>query len=165
MLIEHRDQYDIAEKLGTSQSTISRHIAHMGGRDEYLKLKFPPVDQHSPDLFQEIPPKQLKTRRREPFSLKERLDIESLLKSGLSLTEICRQLKRPYSSIRAEVDANGFRDEYDGKKAHTAKSKRAWRRREALKDKAPETTGDLDQRVEALEEQVKILTEILKERV
>ncbi len=113
----------------------------------------------------ELKKKQNKQYRH--LCLSERNMIGSMIKQGLCLAAVARQLKRGKQTIAEEVNRNGGRDAYDPVAAHAASMKRKASRDMklslSLKYKEFKPDENLLQRLENLEMQVEILSETIKE--
>ena len=98
------------------------------------------------------------------FSYEERKEIENLLMQGLHGSEIARRLNRSKNGVLVEIRRNGY-SEYSAKKAQNRAdkihSKKYQKLSESNKQKPPSRW--VKERIEALEMQIEILHDTIKE--
>jgi len=111
--------------------------------------------------------KKKQERQYQHLCLTERNTIAKMIKKGLCLSEIARNLGRGKQTIASEVSRNGGRDAYDPTEAHNKAMKRKLERdikcSYSIKNRFSRPDQSIIERLENLEMQVEILSEILKE--
>lgn len=100
-----------------------------------------------------------------PITYEERVQIEKLLKKGLSCGKIAIEIGRSKNGVVAEVRERGGRDNYTAKQAQAIADEKNREKKEKLHklNVGNKRTFFMKQRIENLEMQVEILYETLKE--
>src|SRR5260221_13534542 len=103
----------------------------------------------------------------KPLNADERRFIEKLMKEGRTINFIAKSLRRANSSIHTEVSKNGGRQNYVAEKAialHANTKAQRSNNMTTARAVQREKRKEFISRVEALEMQIQILTEIIKEK-
>lgn len=99
--------------------------------------------------------------RGKPFTLEERRVLEECARSPLSYREIGLKINRPGSSVAMEYSYRGGRPSYKAEAAHTH-ALSAFSRRSLI---VVSYRVAIEQRLSALEDQIKIVFDLIKSRL
>lgn len=100
-----------------------------------------------------------------PFSFEERQQIEALLKTPISISEISRRIGRSKNGVIEEVRKNGGRAVYNAQEAQNGYHYRNMLRIQNMRDQIPGIkTISLKEEIEVLKMQLDIALDLLKQQ-
>lgn len=96
------------------------------------------------------------------YTLEEREQIEQMIKRGVHTRAIAERLNRSYDSLRNEICSSGGRAGY--KATNASEKKESELLKKSTQEREEKKRADLEERVELLEQQQKLILKILKEK-
>ena len=100
------------------------------------------------------------------FTLEERKRIEDLIHRGFNAYQIAREVNRSYNSIRNEISGHGGREKYSAERVELYLQKRRAQKiwEKPIEKMEEKKATQLEERVDLLEQQQKLIFKLLKER-